>query len=323
MLDSPIFVVGQARGGTTLARDVLRAHPGIDGSFGESHFFQRYYDKYGDLRIDKNLVLLLNDFFETFFFKETGLDPEAIRSLIHNGERTYRDVLATIMSEFTKQASAARWVEKSPDHLMHVETILDLFPEAQVLHVVRDVRDVACSVLKRRDKGGVFSDSERLRQIISVSLSWQDRVKMGWFHEGSLDQRTYMIIKYEDLIKETEEMLVHLSEFLCLNPPLTEEMLDHAASSMKSTLAKPWSSFGDEGKGLIEAPIGRYERYLSTDEVASIELIAGPTMKASGYGVGHTPISRRGRAKLIAYLIRYPKNACRYVRGLWEYRSPF
>lgn len=316
MFNRPIFVVGQARGGTTVFRDVLRAHPTIDGSFGESQFFRFYYNQYGDLEVDKNLDRLLDDFLETFFFEETDLDPKAIRSLLHNGDRTYKSVLATIMATFINESKAERWVEKSPDHLLHMGVILKLFPEAQILHIIRDARDVACSTLKREEKSNKYSASERLDRLLSLSLQWHRRAIMGLEYRRDKGEETYKIIRYEDLIFQTQDTLRELSRFLRLEPVLTQAMLDRAAESMKSSLAKPWSSFDDEGQGLLTAPVGRYRGYLSEAETASIEFLAGRMLKVCGYEISDAHLRFKSMIRLISRFLRRPKSAYHFIGGL-------
>jgi hypothetical protein len=323
MLDSPIFVVGQARGGTTLLRDVLRAHPDIAGSFGESHFFSRFYNQYRDLTVDLNLDRLFDDFCDTMFFKEMHLDPSTVRCLLHNSKRSYESVLTTVMGELIKKESASRWVEKGPDHLMFVDTILDLFPNAQILHIVRDVRDSICSVLRRREEyDSTYSVEERFKIIVSISLSWQQRVKKGWFYRSRLSQETFMMLRYEDLILKTNEVLAQLSRFLNLRQPITRDMIDRAADQGKSSLAKPWSSFHEEGKGLLAAPIGRYRHYFIQNEIATIEFLVGRTMEACDYSVSGIPMPLASRISVIAKLIRYPGNGYRYVHGLLGHLLP-
>ncbi|MFN2297657.1 MAG: sulfotransferase family protein, partial [Anaerolineales bacterium] len=65
-----------------------------------------------------------------------------------NDEQGFR----AAMREFEWQAIAAgkhRWVEKTPKHIYHVENILGWCPDAQILVVIRDGRDVAYSFRSR------------------------------------------------------------------------------------------------------------------------------------------------------------------------------
>lgn len=49
------------------------------------------------------------------------------------------------MKEFT----ASRWVEKTPRHVYHIANIFRVFPTAKIILLIRDGRDVACSIKKR------------------------------------------------------------------------------------------------------------------------------------------------------------------------------
>ena len=295
-------------------RDVLRAHPQIDGSYGESQFFRFYYDQYGDLASDTNLDRLLDDLFPTQFFRELNLDPKAIRTSLHTGDRTYESVLSMIMSAFIDQSRAERWVDKSPDHLFAVHTILDMFPEAQIVQVIRDARDVACSVLKREGKHGT---SERVDRVASLGLSWEQRILTGWEHQCTIGRGAYAIVRFEDLIFKTDRVLEQLSQFLTLKPALTQAMLDRAADSSKSSLASPWTSFDDHGKGILTAPVGRYKSLLSVEELGLIECLARECLETCHYALEGGDIRT---ADLLVRMVWHPTSLQRYIRNRWKHR---
>ena len=64
--------------------------------------------------------------------------------------------------------------DKSPLHTDHVDEIFDFYPEARVIHIVRDGRDVAVSLMHHfwrlaKDKGGIFDlDPEELANVMPI-----------------------------------------------------------------------------------------------------------------------------------------------------------
>jgi len=53
-----------------------------------------------------------------------------------------------LLDPFAAEAGAVGWVEKSPDNCMRAGFLSRLFEDARVVHVVRDGRDVACSLMR-------------------------------------------------------------------------------------------------------------------------------------------------------------------------------
>ena len=160
MTTPPIFVVGVQRSGTTLLAAMLAAHSKL--SCGpETHFF-RWLDT-----VDVSELCATETWPEparAFIgsIDHVGPTAEARVSLIDNYRIDAADVdrylrarpasVASILGSVVEQHMTAqgkrRWVEKTPDHLRHVQAIRQHFPDALIVRVVRDPRDVALSLMK-------------------------------------------------------------------------------------------------------------------------------------------------------------------------------
>lgn len=57
-------------------------------------------------------------------------------------------VLESLTAQYAAKNGKTRWIEKTPRHLLHVDNIREAFPCAHIVRVVRDPRDVACSLTK-------------------------------------------------------------------------------------------------------------------------------------------------------------------------------
>jgi hypothetical protein len=57
-------------------------------------------------------------------------------------------LLSTLYTQYSRQYCAQRWGDKSPIYTSHLDTLTTIFPSAQVIHIIRDGRDVALSMLK-------------------------------------------------------------------------------------------------------------------------------------------------------------------------------
>lgn len=92
-----------------------------------------------------------------------------------------------------------RWVEKTPAHVRMIDKIFARYPEARVLFVVRDGRDVAVSIRKRL---GDFSKG--IRRWVG-----DNRQGLNW-----TDDPRVMQVSYEELVKKYEETMPRICHFI-------------------------------------------------------------------------------------------------------------
>lgn len=116
---APVFVLGQPRSGTTLVEQVLSAHPGIVGA--------------GELAMAARLA-------RSFFDRGGAFDAAAARAFAEG----YRGGVPQVLSEM--QPAPRAFVDKMPANYKLIGFLATAFPDATILHVCRDPRDVAWSM---------------------------------------------------------------------------------------------------------------------------------------------------------------------------------
>ena len=92
-----------------------------------------------------------------------------------------------------------RWVEKTPKHILHIGRILKFKPNARILLIIRDGRDVACSLQRR------------LGCLESGMRKWVERNMEGkkyWNHPN------VHVLKYESLILDFEKTMREVLAFV-------------------------------------------------------------------------------------------------------------
>lgn len=103
-----------------------------------------------------------------------------------------------------------RWVEKTPSHIHHIETLLSLRDGALILLIIRDGRDVAWSIKER--EGDVGKGIER------------------WIKDNAAGERFWThpqvhVLRYEDLVSQPELTIANVTTFL--GEPFEPAMLDY------------------------------------------------------------------------------------------------
>jgi hypothetical protein len=191
----PIFIVGCPRSGTTLLRLMLDAHPNI--ACGPETRFLRDFEKV------------------------TGEHWHRISRFGFPKEYWYAkfaELFGSFQLEYAQAKGKSRWADKSPIYTVILPFLLGMFPSAQIVHIIRDVRDVTCS---HRDTFGY-------KAALGAPRKWSSFVSEARRVGSTLPATQYHEIRYEALISKTEPTLRTLIEFL--GEPWDDTVLDYEAA---------------------------------------------------------------------------------------------
>lgn len=175
----PAFIVGCPRSGTTLVKMLLDAHPNI--SCGPETLFLRHI---ADL---ERQHLQLTQFLIT--------EEEWHAHL--------RDLFLWLHVRRATELGKTRWVDKSPSYALIPDYLDTLFPDCQIVHVIRDPRDVVDSWRRRWG----------LRSAVRATRLWPRHVQRARKF-GKAHPDRYFEIRYEELVRSTEPVMRELIEWL-------------------------------------------------------------------------------------------------------------
>jgi hypothetical protein len=285
---APVFVVGSPRSGTTLLYDTLLSAGGFAIYLGESNIFNLLAPRFGDLRVRKNRERMFNVWLGSRLFRVSGLDRQQIEEKVHNC-RNAGDFLRLVMDELARQQKAWRWAGNAPEEILHLRQIKETIPEALIIHVIRDGRDVSLSLSEKRYIRPFPWKNRETPE--GAALYWEWIVQKGRAAGAMLGQ-DYTEVRFEELVRNPRAVLGRLSGFL-------DHELDYGRIQRTAigTLARPNTSFSSQRRPRFN-PVARWKRQLRPDQLTRIEGLVGSTLSELGYELATPGRAACNRAQL-------------------------
>lgn len=290
-LERLIYVVGSARGGTSVFRDALDVHDGILMLPEMTHFLNQVW-RYRS-RVHQRLLRQI--FRLPSFYREEdvigGLPEEKRvqirrhidkallgRDLRHMWQ-IYPLIYALDSRNHKKRDKILAWGDKANDFFA-VEEAARSFPEGRFFMLLRDPRSVATSQARRAlwkesyQRGKGVDDLK----LVEACISWRNMAQKMLRFAKKYQERT-MLVRFEDFIGEPEKTLNRVFKFTVGLPSdggLLRERLRHLAYGATNDPVEKES-------GLSRRSLDRWKALLTENQEAVVARIAGPTARKAGY----------------------------------------
>ena len=295
----PVFVMGCHRSGTNLLYDTLLSAGGFAVYRGYLPIYKILIPHFGHPRNPANRKQIVETFLCSKGFARTGLQASDLKSNLLEHCHTGGDFLSIVMGGIAAQQGANRWAVYDPDSVLHVPRIKADLPDALFVHIIRDGRDIALSLMKM---GGFrpFPWSKQARGLLETALYWEWMVRAGKCH-GVRIPADYIEVHYEDLVTQPRPTLAKLGEFL-----QHDLNYDRIQGAGLGRLRESNSSFLDEEPSASEHPVNRWKERLSTQEIADLEALVGPCLQECGYPLT-TSEPRHMSLRMRSLAVTYPR----------------
>jgi hypothetical protein len=270
--ERPIFVLGCPRSGTTLLRHMLRAHPRI-AIAPETRFLLSAYEHrgaYGDLREPANRTALAEWIVAGTGtrFGHLGLNPHHVAKEIIAGPPTLGSALGIVLRAYARRVGKPRWGDTRPGYVQHIGVLLRLFPDAQIVHLIRDGRDCVAS-LKR-------TPWWRMGTYHAIA-TWTQAIDAGRAAARRLPPGSYIETQYEHLVADPHSELLRLCEFL-------GEAYDPEITMPRELQAPEWRRLhAATGEPVGPDSIGVWPRQLDRWEIELCEAVMTERLMAYDY----------------------------------------
>jgi hypothetical protein len=294
-----IFITGASRSGTTLMSFVLRRHREVFG-LKELHYFGEFWDpRRTDAAADaRHLDIAAAAIFGR---QERGLG-RFIDPISESDRLRARDLLESLPPESRNlsglfyeavhriAAAAGKSIpcEQTPRNIFYAEALLRHYPEARVVHMVRDPRAVMASQKRRWRRRALLKDPSRI-PLFQVARSWVNyhpyTMAHLWLRASTEAHRLathprFSIVRFEDLLADPETVIRGLCTRLDIEfePQMLE--IDQINSSHASAINGP-------PKGFRKEAIDAWKACLTSAEVIVTERICETMMARFGYERSH------------------------------------
>ncbi|MDR3692979.1 MAG: sulfotransferase [Fimbriimonas sp.] len=196
---SPIFVLGVIRSGTTLAEQILSAHPDVSGA--------------GELDFWINADLRLMDY--------------SARKLQEDELRKAAKVYARLLNGFAKDG-ATRVVDKQPGNLILAGALHIAFPNARIIHMQRHPIDTAISIWTTH----IRTSTRFVHHKGNIVHAFREHERLMRHWSEVIPSDRFMTVQYEALVDDRERVTRQMLEFcgldwndVCLSPEKNQKQV--------------------------------------------------------------------------------------------------
>jgi hypothetical protein len=250
-MESPVFIVGAPRSGSSIFYKSLQYHssfklskPGVE--LTETKVFESPYEAY-DIFKNTSLAYMLDDkvYYQQFLDSTSSIQKyqksisyvRRIFKKVANKSNISRSFLWRILLNdrlvqsffyYAKQARGVkRIIEKTPTHIFHLTEIKTTFPYAKLLFIYRHPVDVFSSYKRREQVEKELGSNEKglawLRITPEAFCDNYARYIRVAQREHISNPSGFMSIKYEDFTKDSQAIFTRICEFI--GEPYEEELM--------------------------------------------------------------------------------------------------
>ena len=264
-----LFIIGSPRSGTTMLQIILGTHPKV-ATTAEIMIFSRYVapwmqswqldlmnqEKYG---WNQGLSLLWNDEDNDAFLKDF-LTKAYSRIRENNRDTTHL-------------------LDKCPGYAFHVDVIKRFCPNAKFIHLIRDGRDVACSL-----SAAVETMNFGVSDLVEAGKRWREWVLAA--RNARKFGSDYLEVRYENLVATPLAHYEKIFEFcgIALEPGWLEHALaENSFERMKARRASADPSIQVAKHHYRKGKAGAWRDDFSLEDRYHFHRVAGDLLCELGY----------------------------------------
>ena len=261
---APIVLGGCQRSGTTLLRVMLDSHSriacGPESSLLAGSYLPEVLERKFDIPLSEVLAL-------------------------RRQARDHAHFIELFFDRYLALRHKTRWAEKTPRNVRYIAYLWKHFPRAKFIHVIRDGRDVVCSLRTHprwRLVNGQRVPSGIRRPLQPCINVWLRDTAAGVRWRGHAQ---YHEVRYEDLLGNTEQTLRRVCEFI--GEAWEPALLDYHKEAGGSRDPSKFISNVAATQPLSDQALARWRRDLTEADLALVEKLTRDRLTELGYNPTH------------------------------------
>lgn len=271
----PVVIVGCQRSGTTLLRTILGRHPQLLQHPYEPHFILELYQRFGYTVRDVGMAV-------AYLLKHPYLPDNITAEALKAAYAT--DGQLTLQAFFQKylhvwaggRLLTQRPILKHPALTYHLDLVTTLFPQATIVHVVRDPR---ATVASQTIRWAHYTTYE-------TAMLWKNALKSVEHFVWQQNDFPVIEISYEKMLLQPEQEIASLCqqlgiEFLPDMLSFEEETLEFTPDALPKRVMF---------HTVDVSRLNQWQERLSPMEICLIEYLCQKEMAAWGYEVTDPPV---------------------------------
>jgi hypothetical protein len=267
----PLFVVGCDRSGTTVLRLVLDR--GGEIAIPTESMIVADFARFASapLTTDAEFDRLAGAVWKHPKVREWSIAGGPPRREGRTGAAAYRAAIEAPYLAYAHLRGTDRWGDKTPYYVLHIDLVKRVFPEARIVHLVRDGRDVALSLLRVP-----FGPAN----VWAAAHQWRDAVDAG---DAAAERygEDVLTVRYEDLVSDPAATVPRICAFAGL--AYRPEMLEVERTGSDRLIKGQEGWFRQLGAGITTASVGRWRTEMSAARQAVFTSIAADALRRHGY----------------------------------------
>ncbi len=271
------FLTGCERSGTTMLRAMVDAHPAVAVP-DESHFLpalaaRRHEVETGSTVDVERLVGLL---LTSPGFRRWRLNADEVADGLHRARPAHlADAVRLLYRLYARRQGKSRYADKTTTYVFAIPAIAAMLPEARFVHLIRDGRNVALSLLQ------LPWGPETVEE---AAVWWRVRVEAARDAGALIGPRRYTAVHFEDLATSSATELARVAEFLDI--PWDDRMLQYHDQSSAGILQRMPEGRQQAHRNLCRPPtttLRDWRRELPAASQLAFEALAGDLLEDLGY----------------------------------------
>ena len=258
----PIFVGGAGRSGTTLMRVMLDAHPRICCG--------------PELKVLPSIA----EWYQTLTRNFAGV-MQSYHNQPADLQRYFRTFIESLVDNFRRASGKPRWAEKTPHNILFLIPLGEIFPDARFIHLVRDGRDVAASLVTMNWINPLTGRKwDYVQNIANAARYWREVVSLARQQaEHPVVAGRVLEVRYEALVADPAGTMRQVLDFL--GEPWDDAVLSYHT---KERSHEPREASTEQALQPISSrSIGRWQTELTRLDRAAFKAEAGELLKVLGY----------------------------------------